>query len=180
MVLARSSIRAFSLTTRSLARPSIGAASTTRPILQQLGNTGRRGYSDQTGGHEEKKSSDIPWYISLPCRPIHQPKLTISNRLLGSIGLGGPAAYYLIQTGPEAKPHHGHDHATSEGQVHHEENTEQGEEEAQSEPAASPEAKEPEESAAREVKKLESSNQKPSEVDQVSIPSFICPIYPCT
>lgn len=88
---------------------------------------------------------------------------------MASLGIGGPAAWYLVQSGPEKKPHHGdeaHDH--DHGKVHHQQNTEEEEEGQQAEPAASPEAKgEPERAVARQEARAESANQTPSVVDKV-------------
>ncbi|KAE8160426.1 hypothetical protein BDV40DRAFT_290176 [Aspergillus tamarii] len=48
----------------------------------------RRTYASESS-HGVQKSSDLPW-------------------LLGSVGLGVPAAYYLLSSGPEKTPHGGH------------------------------------------------------------------------
>ncbi|KAE8367364.1 hypothetical protein BDV27DRAFT_155067 [Aspergillus caelatus] len=62
---------------------AVGAAS--RRPAQQFA---RRTYASESS-HGVQKSSDLPW-------------------LLGSVGLGVPAAYYLLSSGPEKKPHGGH------------------------------------------------------------------------
>ncbi|KAE8377046.1 hypothetical protein BDV26DRAFT_264540 [Aspergillus bertholletiae] len=61
----------------------IGAVSR-RPVQQFT----RRTYASESS-HGVQKSSDLPW-------------------LLGSVGLGVPAAYYLLSSGPEKKPHGNH------------------------------------------------------------------------
>ncbi|PLB47552.1 hypothetical protein P170DRAFT_510380 [Aspergillus steynii IBT 23096] len=74
----------------NLLRASMRAASSTarRPAQQLARRTYASGHS-----HETKKSSDLPW-------------------LLGSVGLGGPAAVYLWQQRPQKKSHdhHGDEH----------------------------------------------------------------------
>ncbi|KAE8336831.1 hypothetical protein BDV24DRAFT_167880 [Aspergillus arachidicola] len=62
---------------------AVGAAS--RIPARQVA---RRTYASESS-HGVQKSSDLPW-------------------LLGSVGLGVPAAYYLLSSGPEKKPHGGH------------------------------------------------------------------------
>ncbi|KAK1147776.1 hypothetical protein N8T08_000289 [Aspergillus melleus] len=77
----------------NLLRASIRAAgSTARRPAQQLA---RRTYASG-GSHETKKSSDLPW-------------------LLGSVGLGGPAAFYLIQSRPQKQSHDHHGEAHTGG-----------------------------------------------------------------
>ncbi|RAL01300.1 uncharacterized protein BO80DRAFT_424855 [Aspergillus ibericus CBS 121593] len=82
-----------------LARPHILRASARavgvaarRPPTQQFA---RRTYAQS---HDAPKSSDMPW-------------------LIASVGLGLPTAYYLLQGGPQKKPHHGHDEAHGAGHV---------------------------------------------------------------
>lgn len=138
----------------------------------------RRAYSDQKP-HEAKQTSDLPWYTSLPPSLTSPSDTNKNNRMIGALGLGGSAAWYLVHTGPEKKPHKGHDHHDGKT-IHHETNTEQEEEDQQSEPAASAAAKEPEQSIARETQVAEARSQNPAVVDKVlfiSFPSFL-PAFP--
>ncbi|KAE8133537.1 hypothetical protein BDV38DRAFT_286721 [Aspergillus pseudotamarii] len=86
---------------------AVGAAS--RRPAQQFA---RRTYASESS-HGVQKSSDLPW-------------------LLGSVGLGVPAAYYLLSSGPEKKPHGGHeDHHEAVKETEREEQAPAGESEPQ-------------------------------------------------
>lgn len=96
----------------------------------------------------------------------------IDYRLLGSVGLGVPAAYYLLSSGPEKKPHGGHGD-------HHEavKETEKKEEQApagESEPQPDRDAEQKvdtEASSSSSGEKGGSFGEPPSNVDEVrSIP----------
>ncbi|GAB1199513.1 hypothetical protein BDV32DRAFT_119205 [Aspergillus pseudonomiae] len=87
---------------------AVGAAS--RRPAQQFA---RRTYASESS-HGVQKSSDLPW-------------------LLGSVGLGVPAAYYLLSSGPEKKPHgdHGDHHEAVKETEKKEEQAPAGESEPQ-------------------------------------------------
>ena len=104
---------------RSVSR-AVSAAQTLRaaPVSRGSAQTLGRRFASTGKAYEEHKSSDLPWCVS----PIELfPGAThfdstdnaLLVRLLGSVGLGGPMIVYLIQSGPEKKPHgdgHGIDH----------------------------------------------------------------------
>ena len=104
-----------------------------------------------------------------------QMLIPIDRRLLGSVGLGVPAAYYLLSSGPEKTPHGGHGD-------HHEavKETEKKEEQApagETEPQPDRDAEQKvdtEPSSTSSSEKGGSFGEPPSNVDEVrSIPFIV-------
>lgn len=78
------------------------------PVIRRPGQTlGRRFYASGHGG-EEHKSSDLPWCVSPIAQSNDRPaNRSMYDRLLGSVGIGGPVIAYLLMSGPEKTPHGG-------------------------------------------------------------------------
>lgn len=114
---------------RSLLRATFAAQSLRASPVCLPGQTlGRRFYASGHGG-EEHKSSDLPWCVSPMVQSNqHSANRSMYDRLLGSVGIGGPVIAYLVMSGPEKKPHGGGHGA------HKEESAGQEEEESPPEP----------------------------------------------
>ncbi|PYI11491.1 hypothetical protein BO78DRAFT_393426 [Aspergillus sclerotiicarbonarius CBS 121057] len=138
-----------------LARPHILRASA-RAVGAGIGVAARRPPTQQFArrtyatSHDAPKSSDMLW-------------------LIASVGLGLPTAYYLLQGGPQKKPHHGHEEAHGTGHVEKEEKNE-----AQS--SAGETAPQPDRDSEQKVESSSSSSgsapstdgKAPSEADQAA------------
>ncbi|KAJ5256916.1 hypothetical protein N7478_013020 [Penicillium angulare] len=114
---------------------------------------GRRLYSSgkSDGGHENHRSSDLPW-------------------LLGSVGVTAPMVWYLLQTGPEKKSHddaHAHGHGSDEA---HKEEADEKEAAPEGEEKEEPSKEEPKE-AQQEAKKEDSSADSKNEQSGEDKPS---------
>ncbi|KAE8414082.1 hypothetical protein BDV36DRAFT_266509 [Aspergillus pseudocaelatus] len=123
---------------------AVGAAS--RRPAQQFA---RRTYASESS-HGVQKSSDLPW-------------------LLGSVGLGVPAAYYLLSSGPEKKPHggHGDHHEAVKETEEKEEQAPAGESEAQPDRDAEQKV-DTEASSSSSSEKGGSFGEPPSNVDEAT------------
>ncbi|OGM51221.1 hypothetical protein ABOM_000262 [Aspergillus bombycis] len=123
---------------------AVGTAS--RRPAQQFA---RRTYASESS-HGVPKSSDLPW-------------------LLGSVGLGVPAAYYLLSSGPEKKPHggHGDNHEAVKETEKEEEQAPAGESEPQPDRDAEQKV-ETETSSSPSDEKGGSFGEPPSNVDEAS------------
>ncbi|KAE8152891.1 hypothetical protein BDV25DRAFT_50307 [Aspergillus avenaceus] len=120
---------------------AIGAAS--RRPTQQFA---RRTYASESS-HTVQKSSDLPWMIA-------------------SIGLGVPAAYYLISSGPEKKPHGAHgDHHEAVEEAEQKEEAAPAEE-SQPQPDRDAEQKVEQAAPSSDQKEGGSFGEPPSNVDQ--------------
>ncbi|KAF7588970.1 hypothetical protein BBP40_004972 [Aspergillus hancockii] len=123
---------------------AVGAASR-RPATQQFT---RRTYASESS-HTVQKSSDLPWMVA-------------------SIGLGVPAAYYLISSGPEKKPHGAHDdhHEAVKETEKKEDAAPAGEAEPQPDRDAEQKVDTNESSSSSDEKKGGSFGEPPSNVDK--------------
>lgn len=140
----------------TIAAQSLYAAPAARRTTQLLGH---RFYASNQGYQEGHKTGDLPWYVSFSSFQPHHCDETLlimlfvfHNRLVGSVGVTVPVVYYLLQSGPEKKPH-GDGHGDDRGVDHAEENEEdQGSEQAE-------EAKQP-------ADETDKSGDKPSDIPE--------------
>lgn len=149
----RSALRALSATQTFRALPTAQRSS---------GFLGRRFYSSEKG-HENHRSSDLPWYVPLFQNAIDHPSHSDSSfaRMLGSIGLGGPMVVYLIQSGPK-KAEHGDDHAHGHDDGHKEshEEADAPEQAEEKEPAGESESEAESESPKKEIEEKSTAGGK--------------------
>ncbi|PWY68458.1 hypothetical protein BO70DRAFT_356169 [Aspergillus heteromorphus CBS 117.55] len=132
-----------------LARPHILRASARavgiaarRPPTRQFA---RRTYAQS---HEAPKSSDLPW-------------------LIASVGLGVPAAYYIFQSRPQKKAHHGHEEEPKAEPVKEEEEKEAKAPAGEAAPQPDPESEQKVESSSSSSNGAPSTDGKaPSEADE--------------
>lgn len=100
------------------------------------------------------------------------------DRMLGSVGIGGPVIAYLLMSGPEKKPHGG------EHGAHKEEPAAQEEEESPPEPVEEEPKEQPQESKEEKQDTEKEDGGPPSQEQKVGSEKTghdeVCPVVPFT